>query len=139
MWGLWRKWSRMDIKEMQLSFTSWLGNTNAIFILKQIREKYLGKNNFYFVYGDLEQAFDRVPMDVVRWSLREQAEEEWLVKIVRPMYRSAYGQAIVNGASSAFNEFLGQIILDQGSLLRSLLFIIVLEKNIRKIWRKVSK
>ena len=139
MWGLWRKWSRMDIKEMQLSFTSWLGNTNAIFILKQIREKYLGKKNFYFVYGDLEKAFDRVPRDVVRWSLREQAEEEWLVKIVLPMYRNAYGQVIVNGASSAFNEFLGQIILDQGSLLSSLLFIIVLDKNIRKVWRNVSK
>ena len=89
--------------------------------MKQIREKYLGKNNFYFVYGDLEKAFDRVPRDVVRWSLREQAEEEWLVKIVLPMYRNAYGLAIVNVASSAFNEFLGQIILDQGSLLRSLL------------------
>ena len=37
-----------------------------------IQEKYLAKEkNFYFIFLDLEKAFDRVPWEVIWWILRK--------------------------------------------------------------------
>jgi hypothetical protein len=37
-------------------------------------------------FGDLEKAFDRVPRDVVWWSLRKLRVDEWLVRVIQAMY-----------------------------------------------------
>ena len=58
--------SHLSIDEMQFGFMSGRGTTDAIFNLRQMQEKFLGKKkNLYFAFVDLEKAFDRVPRDVV--------------------------------------------------------------------------
>ena len=60
---------RIDIDEMQFGFVPGRGTTDAIFLLRQLQEKYLGKRkNLYLAFVDLEKAFDRVPRRVVRSS-----------------------------------------------------------------------
>ena len=55
----------VNIDEMQFGFMPGRGTTDAIFILRQIQEKYINKNrNLYFAFVDLEKAFDRVPRKV---------------------------------------------------------------------------
>ena len=45
---------------MQLGFTSGKGTTDAIFILRQMQEKYLAKKKeLWMAFVDLEKAFDR--------------------------------------------------------------------------------
>jgi len=51
---------------------------------------------------DLEKAFDRVPREVIRWTLRKLGVEEWLVSAVMSMYtgaktvvRTVYGTVMV--------------------------------------------
>ena len=62
-------------------------NSNTIFILRQLQEKYSAKKkNLYF--EDLEKVFDRVPRDVIWWALSKLGVEEGLVKIVQSMYRN---------------------------------------------------
>ena len=52
----------VNIDEMQFGFCSGRGTTDAIFIVRQIQEKYLAKNKrLYLAIVDLEKAFDRVP------------------------------------------------------------------------------
>ena len=42
------------------------GTTHAMFIVRQIQEAYIRKNqNLYFAFVDLEKAFDRVPRKVL--------------------------------------------------------------------------
>ena len=42
------------------------GTTDAIFIVRQLQEKYIAKNEkLYFALVDYDKAFDRVPHDVV--------------------------------------------------------------------------
>ena len=42
------------------------GTNDAIFIVRQLQEKYLAKErNIYFVFVDLEKAFDRVSRDIL--------------------------------------------------------------------------
>ena len=61
----------VNVDDMQFGFLPGRGTTDAIFILRQIQEKFIGKNrNLYFVFADLEETFDRVPRKVLWWALR---------------------------------------------------------------------
>jgi len=65
------------------------------------------------------------PREVARWALRKAGVDEWLLKEVMAMYEGA--QTVVRtteGDSKAFNVKVG---LHQGSVLSSLLFVIVME------------
>ena len=58
--------TRISIDSMQFGFMPGRGTTDAIFILRQLHEKYLGKKkNIYFAFVDPEKAFDRVPRSVL--------------------------------------------------------------------------
>ena len=47
---------------MQFGFIPGKGTMDAIFIIRQVQEKYLAKKKkLYFTFIDLEKAFDRVP------------------------------------------------------------------------------
>jgi len=118
--------SIVSIDEMQFGFMPGRGTTDAVFILRQLQEKYLAKNRpLYFGFIDLEKAFDRVPREVLWWAMRKVGVEEWMVKVVQRMYHSASSKVRVGSTySEAFNVQVG---VHQGSVLSPLLFIIVLE------------
>ena len=68
---------RIDIDEMQFGFVPGRGTTDAIFLLRQLQEKYLGKRkNLYLAFVDLEKAFDRVPRRVVWWAMKKLGVDE---------------------------------------------------------------
>ena len=46
---------------MQFGFMPGRGINDAIFILRQLQEKYWEKKNIYFAFVDLKKAFDGVP------------------------------------------------------------------------------
>ena len=128
--GLIRK--QVNIDEMQFGFMPGCSTTDAIFILRQLQEKYLArKRNLYFAFVDLEKAFDRVPRDVVWWALRKLGVEEWLIRVVQSMYRNTKSQVRINSTFS--DDFLVKVGLHQGSVLSPLLFIIVLEALSKEI------
>ena len=50
------------IDSMQFGFMKGRGATDAIFIVRQLQEKYFAKNrDLWMAFIDLEKAFDRVP------------------------------------------------------------------------------
>ena len=62
----------ITIDEMQFTFVPGRGTTDAIYIIRQLQEKFLpmqdlnGANRtLYFAFVDLEKAFDRVPCKVL--------------------------------------------------------------------------
>ena len=117
---------QVDIGEMQFGFKPEYRTTNVIFILAQLQEKYEAKRkNLYFVFVDLEKAFDRMSRDVVWWASRKQGVEERLVKIIQLMYRNTRSHIKINGTFS--DDFLVQVGIHEGSVLSPLLFIMLLE------------
>ena len=114
------------IDEMQFGFMPGRGTTDAIFIVRQLQEKYLAVNKpLYLAFVDLEKAFDRVPRKVIWWAMRKLGVDEWLVKIVQSMYANVRSRVRVGTEySDVFSVGVG---VHQGSVLSPLLFIIVLE------------
>ena len=73
------------------------GTTDAIYILREIQEKYVRKNrNLYFAFVDLEKAFDRVLRKILWWALRKVGIPEWMVCVVQIMYHNARSCVRIN-------------------------------------------
>ena len=68
----------VDIDKMQYGFMPGKG---TVFVLRRLREKFRAKNKkLFFIFVDLEKAFDRVPREVVHFDLRWKGVPEYLVK-----------------------------------------------------------
>ena len=116
----------VSIDGSQFGFVLGRGTTDAIFVVRQLQEKYLAANKrLYMAFVDLEKAFDRVPRKVIWWALRKLGVEEWIVRLVQGMYANARSRVRVGEGYS--EEFEVKVGVHQGSVLRQLLFIIVLE------------
>ena len=115
----------MKIDDMQFGFVPGKGTVDAIFMVRQLQEKFLEKRkDLFFVFVDLEKAFDRVPRKVVRWVLRQLGVEEWLVQKVMTMYERA--RTVVRTKQEYSTEFEVKVGVHQGSVLNPLLFVAVM-------------
>ena len=116
----------VSIDDSQFGFVPGRGTTDAIFVVRQLQERYLAANKrLYMAFVDLEKAFDRVPRKVIWWALRKLGVDEWIVRLVQGMYSNARSRVRVGEGYS--EEFEVKVGVHQGSVLSPLLFIIVLE------------
>ena len=122
----------VSIDEMQFGFMPGRSTTDAIFILRQLQEKYLGKKKkLYFAFVDLEKAFDRVPRSALWWAMRKVGVEEWIIRTVQAMYDKPQSKVRVG---SSYNDPIDVSVgVHQGSVLSPPLFIIVM-----KLYRVIS-
>jgi len=122
---------QIDIDDMQFRFMKGKGTADAIFIVRQIQEKFraIGKK-LYFGLVDLEKAFDRVLREVIRWAMHKLGDEEWLVLAVISVYTGA--KSVVRTVYGNSNGFEVKVGMHQGSALSPLLFMIVMEVLFRE-------
>ena len=83
------------------------------------------QRGLWMAFVDLKKAFDRVPREVLWWSLRKQRADEWLITAIKAMYEVA--TTAVKFRSSDSKEFEVTVSVHQASVLSPLLFVIVLE------------
>ena len=56
---------KVNIDNMQFGLMSGKGTVDAIFIVRQLQQKFMEKRkDLFYAFVDLEKAFDRVPRDV---------------------------------------------------------------------------
>ena len=78
----------VEVAEEQFGFMAGRGTTNAIFILRQMVEKYRKKGrDLHVVLIDLEKAYDRVPREDLWRCFREKMVPEKYVRLIKEMYR----------------------------------------------------
>ena len=76
----------------------------------------MAKNKeLWMAFVDLEKAFDRMPREVVWWTLRYLGVDEWIVSVIRAMYEDATTKVRLNGRES--NAFSVRVGVHQGSVL----------------------
>ena len=99
----------VSINDTQFGFDPGRGTTDAIFVVRQLQEKYLAANRrFCMAFVDLEKAFHRVPRKVIWLSLRKLGVEEWIVRLVQGMYANALSRVRVGeGYSEEFEVKVG--------------------------------
>ena len=74
----------VSIDDSQFGFVPGRGTTDAIFVVRQLQEKYLAANkSLYMAFVDLENVLNRVPQKVIWWALRKLSVEEWIVRLVQ--------------------------------------------------------
>ena len=121
-----RTWQQIDIDDRQFGFMKGKGTTDAIFIVRQMQEKFRAKRKkLYFGFVDSEKAFHRVPREVIRWAMRKFGVEEWLVSAVMSMCTGA--KTVLKTVYGNSNGFEVKVGMHQGSALSPLLFVIVME------------
>ena len=117
----------VDIEAMQFGFMPGRGTTDAIFVLRQLIEKYNeGAKELYMIFVDLEKAFDRVPRSLIEWALRRKGVPERLVAAIMVMYNQA--ETVVQIEGEVSDSFMVKVGVHQGSILSPLLFNIVLDE-----------
>ena len=61
----------VSIDNSQFGFVPGRGTTDAIFVVRHLREYLAANNRLYMAFADLEKAFDGVLGKVIRWALRK--------------------------------------------------------------------
>ena len=61
----------VSIDNSHFDFVPGRGTTDAVFVVRQLREYLASTKRFYMAFVDLEKVFDRVPQKVIRWALRK--------------------------------------------------------------------
>ena len=116
-----------NIGSSQFGFRPVKSTEDAVFIVRQLQEKYLQKKRkLYHVFVDLEKAFDQIPRRAIEWALRRQLIPERLVQLVMMMYADTRSRVGVAGVLS--EDFPIEVEVHQGSTLSPLLFILVIEE-----------
>ena len=70
----------VDIDKMQYGFMPGRGTVDAVFVLRRLTEKFRAKNKkLFLVFLDLENAFDRVPREVIQFALSQKGAPKYLV------------------------------------------------------------
>ena len=76
----------VSIDDSQFGFGPGRGTIDAIFVVRQLQEKYLAVNKrLYMAFVDREKAFDSVPWKVIWCDLRKLGVEESIVQLVQEM------------------------------------------------------
>ncbi|EYC37298.1 hypothetical protein Y032_0808g2454 [Ancylostoma ceylanicum] len=99
----------VEIASDQFGFVPERSTIDAIFIARQVMEKYREKNKTYHVaFLDLEKAYDRLPRTALWEVMRERGIPEYMVKIVQDMYEGATARVRSgHGTTSKFTIAVG--------------------------------
>ena len=103
----------------------------AIFLIRQVMERYRKKKDLHMVFINLEKAYDKIPRNVMWWALDKHKVPMKYVGLVKDMYNNVV--ASVRTSDRDADDFWIRIGPHQGSALSSYLFSLVMDEVTRDI------
>ena len=116
----------VNISERQYEFQPGKLTFQPLFCLRMLQEKHreFGKE-LYAVFVDLEKAYDRVPRELIWYSLRRKGVPEAYINIIRDMYAGCKTSVMTSAGMTKGIEI--EVGIHQGSALSPLLFVIIID------------
>ena len=106
----------MQISTNQFGFMPGRSTTEAIFLIRQVMERFREqKKDLHLVFIDLEKAYDKIPRNVMWWSLDKHKVPSKYVTLIKDMYNNVVTSVRTNDGNT--NYFSIKIGLHQGSAL----------------------
>ena len=122
----------VEISPNQCGFVKGKGTTDAIHAARLLIERHREKNaTVHTAFLDLEKAFDRVPRDLIWYSLRRHGVPEAYIRWIQLLYSGA--NSVVRCPAGISPPFSISVGVHQGSALSPLLFILCMDSVIRGI------
>jgi hypothetical protein len=104
----------------------------TIFLIRQLIERCMDqKKDMYMIFIDLENAYDKVPRNVMSWILQTHKVSSKYITLIKDMYDNVVTSVRISNGDT--NDFLINIGLHQGSALISYLFALVMDEVTRDI------
>jgi hypothetical protein len=104
----------------------------TIFLIKQLMERCREqKKDLHMVLIDLEKDYDKVPRNVMWWSLQKHKVSTKYITLIKDMYDNVVTS--VRTSDGDTNDFPINIALHQGSALSPYLFTLVMDEVTKDI------
>ena len=96
----------------QFGFMPGRSTMEAIFLIRQVMERYREKNDLHMVFIDLEKAYDKIPRNVMWWALDKQKVPTKYVGLIKDMYNNVVISVRTNDGNTDY--FPNKIGLHKG-------------------------
>jgi hypothetical protein len=104
----------------------------AIFLIRQLMERCREqKKDMHMVFIDLEKGYDKVPRNVMRWTLQKNKVSSKYITLIKDMYDNVVTSVRTSDGDTI--NFLINIGLHQRSALSPYLFALVMDEVTRDI------
>jgi hypothetical protein len=104
----------------------------AIFVIRQLMERCREqKKDMHMIFIDLEKTYDKVPRNVMWWTLQKHKVSSNHITLIKDMYDNVVTSVRISDGDT--NDFLINIGLHQGSALSPYLFALVMDEVTRDI------
>ena len=115
----------------QFGFMPGRSTMEAIFLIRQVMERYKEQKDLHMVFIDLEKAYDKIPRNLMWWALDKHKVPTKYVTLIKDMYDKVVTS--VRTTDGDTNVFPINIGLHQGSALSPYLFALVIDEVTRDI------
>ena len=129
---------KVEISENQFGFMPGRSTMEAIHLIRQYMEYHrLQKKDMHLVFLDLEKAYDKIPREVLWWTMAKKNIPCKYIDIIKDMYDGV--SAIVRTNVGRTEEFPITMGVHQGSALSPFLFAIVMDEITKSIQDEVPR
>ena len=116
----------------QFGFMPGRSTIEAIFLIRRVMEWFREqKNDLYMIFIDLEKTYDKIPKNVMGWSLDKHKVPLKYVTLIKDMYNNVVTSVRTNDGNTDY--FPIKIGLHQRSALSPYLFALVMDEVTRNI------
>jgi hypothetical protein len=115
----------------QIGFMPERSTMEAIFLIRQVKERYKEQKDLHMVFIDLEKAYDKIHRNLMWWALDKHKVPTKYVTLSKDMYDKVVTSVrTTDGNTNAFPINIG---LHQGLALSPYLFALVIDEVTRNI------